>query len=330
MSLIFDKNSTLREIKRCSELSGREEWLGLFTLDDGKLDLDMTLKDVADHISPAWNADDMADGLNLIVSNVRNGNQVFFQIYTEEECAADESKNRVGIMYFPVNSTGPFFLVAAGGAYRAVASSVESFPVAKHLNELGCNAFVLNYRAGEFAATIKGQEDLHTAIRYILKNKEKFHVTDRYVCIGFSAGGHLMAELGTENLGYQQNCLPKPTALFLGYPFVSFGDKRHEQWILDNMFGTGYPPEYYQRKVKEYNPIEHVTENFPPVYVWQTVEDEQVPYNENAEQFYNVLNRKGVKCQLKRVEHGLHGLGLGRGSEAEGWLDEAVAFWNDL
>lgn len=35
--------------------------------------------------------------------------------------------------------------------------------------------------------------------------------------------------------------------------------------------------------------------------------------------------KKGWKC----VKHGLHGLGLGTGSEAQGWLEEAVAFWKN-
>ena len=68
---------------------------------------------------------------------------------------------------------------------------------------MGINAFVLDYRAGTDDAADKSEEDLHRAIQFIFENKERFQLEDSYAVVGFSAGGHLTAEFGTDNRGYK-------------------------------------------------------------------------------------------------------------------------------
>ena len=73
--------------------------------------------------------------------------------------------------------------------------------------------------------------------------------------------------------------------------------------------------------------IDHISGDYPQAFIWHTMEDEMIPYEDNAVKMKRILDLAGVRNHLKYVEHGLHGLGLGTGSEAEGWLEEAVAFW---
>jgi len=39
------------------------------------------------------------------------------------------------------------------------------------------------------------------------------------------------------------------------------------------------------------------------------------------------LRSKGADVEYQRLESGVHGFGIGVDSTAEGWLDDAVAFW---
>ena len=276
-------------------------------------------------VSPAWNPDSMAEGFNAIVGHINNGVPMVQDIYTPAEIAADATKARTGLLWFPAKKRGPFALVCAGGAYMSVASIVEAFPVAKRLNELGITAFVLQYRAGVRGAAPKSGEDIRRAITYIIENHDKFNVDETYAAFGFSAGGHLVSELGTVNQGYKAYGFPKPQMLGLCYPLVAFAQTSDDQ--MRQAVAMMFEGEVTDAVLDEFTPIQHLDEDYPKTFIWQTKADEQVPYEANALEIYHRLQALGVPCRLKAVEHGLHGLGLGEGSEAQGWLDEAVAYW---
>lgn len=284
----------------------------------------LSFEQLCSFASPAWNPDSMADGFNHIAKVLDSGIEMELPIYTKEEVDADWTKERVGLLQFPVEKKGPFALVCAGGAYTGVASLVEAFPVARRLNEMGITAFVLQYRAGVEGAAIKSGEDIRRAITYILEHHEELHVTEEYAAFGFSAGGHLVAMLGTENEGYKTYGIKKPGMLGLCYPFVAGVEAKEDEFGMSKMmFGEEDCPEIRNA----YTVIEHLDVDYPKTFIWQTVEDEQVPYEKNGLEIYKRLKALGVPCKLKEVAHGMHGLGIGKASEAEGWLEEAVAFW---
>jgi acetyl esterase/lipase len=39
------------------------------------------------------------------------------------------------------------------------------------------------------------------------------------------------------------------------------------------------------------------------------------------------LRSAGVETEFRVVENTGHGFGLGKGTKAEGWLDDAIRFW---
>lgn len=284
----------------------------------------ITLKMLASAVSPAWNPRSMAKGFNAIAAHLDADVPMKQEIYSSEEKKADPTKERTGLLWFPAEKKGPFALVCAGGAYMSVASLVEAFPVADRLNELGVTAFVLQYRAGVKGAAEKSGEDLRRALKFILDQREKFHVEEGYAAFGFSAGGHLVSELGTDNEGYKVYGLPKPQMLGLCYPLVAFAQEDEQMENCQNiMFEEGD-----REQMKEhFTPVEHLSRDYPKTFIWQTVEDEQVPFEANGHEIYRRLQKLGVPSKLKTVQHGLHGLGLGEDSEAAGWLDEAVEYW---
>ncbi len=334
---MFTRKTTLGEAASCPQLAGLAKYIfpqpvqnkekgGAPQGPDPQQMMAVSFEQLCGAVSPAWNPDSMADGFNAIVVHMDNGVPVEQFIYSSEEVAKDATKARVGLLWFPTKEKGPFALVCAGGAYMSVASIVEAFPVAKRLNDLGITAFVLQYRAGVRGAATKSGEDIRRAISYIIENKERLNVDEGYAAIGFSAGGHLVSELGTNNQGYKVYGLPKPQMLGLCYPLVAFAQKDEQMRQAVAMMFEG---EVTDAVLDEFTPIEHLDKDYPKTFIWQTREDEQVPFEANALEIYQRLKKLGVPCRLKAVEHGLHGLGLGEGSEAAGWLDEAVDFWKE-
>lgn len=276
---------------------------------------------------PAWNADSMVKGLECVAKNAASGRQIVYPIYTEEELAADPEKARTGLVYFPAKEKGPFALVCAGGAYLGVENMVEAFPVAMRLNELGIPAFALQYRAGTLDAAKKSAEDIHRALAYIFAHAESLGVEKRYIAYGFSAGGHLVSQLGSDVHGCRANGTPKPEMLGLAYPLVNFeGQVDENLWsfMAARMFGS-----LGEAERETYSTIRHADETYPPTFLMQTKDDEQVSFRANGLAFYEKLQSLGVPCRLKAVEHGPHGLGLGENSGAEGWVDESVKFWKE-
>ena len=325
MEKIFNRNTLMGEIRNYPEFQMLKKHMNIEGKDEE------TLTEMGAHVSPAWNADSMAYGLDALAYYQKTKGNILYHFYTEEEQKADKTKEDTAIFWFPVDKKAPFAVVIAGGGYMGVCSIVEAFPVARRLNEMGIHAFILDYRAGTDCAAKKSEEDLQRAIQYIFENKKEFQIEESYIVIGFSAGGHLTAELGTDNRGYQTAGLPKPDVLCLSYALLNFSSKEglDETEICGAMFGRGKNPEYYAEMKPEFAPIHHVSETYPPTFIWQTTDDELIPYEENAPKMKAKLEENGVPVRLKTVPHGPHGLGLGTGSEAEGWLEEAVKFWKE-
>lgn len=282
---------------------------------------------VSENIPSAWNPDDIVDGLLHILYHKQKGTPVLHMIYSEAELADDPEKRQTALMWFPADNPGQFALVCAGGAYQAVASNAEAFPIAKRLNELGISAFVLRYRVGVSSTAEKAEQDLHTAIRYILANKDKFCVTDDFALFGFSAGGHLVAEYGSTNRGYIKNNLPKAAMLSLCYPALNLD---HKSEVIESMVNAMLKPGWTEDDKAEFNVFKHMDATYPATFIWHTTEDAITPYDLNFTPMIEQLEANSIPYQAKSVKRGEHGLGLGSGSEAEGWLDEAVKFWQSL
>ena len=112
----------------------------------------------------------------------------------------------------------PVAIVCPGGGYRRVCSFVEGHPYAKKLNAMGCHAVVVYYRVNVLARYPAPQDDLARAVRVVHAHAEEWNLDmNGYSVWGSSAGGHLAASFGTENMGYVHYDLPKPGALILTF-----------------------------------------------------------------------------------------------------------------
>lgn len=280
---------------------------------------DTTLRDLNKR-SPDWLVQDMADGFqHLLDTGAR-----CIRLYNDAERTADTSLEGVMLFEFPLDKPAPFVVLCAGGAYAGVASMVEAFPSARRFNELGCAAFVLQYRAGVAGGKEKPLDDLARAVKYVLDNSERLNVLQEgYAVGGYSAGGHLAATFGTEQLGWKKYSLPSPAAMLLSYPVITMGPDGHElsrKLYLQEKFDE---PDAW----KSYSPDLLATPVYPPSYIWHCENDWEVTPEYNAVRMEKSLRAAAVKCIRESFPGKSHGWGRAGGTSADLWIDHAIEFW---
>lgn len=274
----------------------------------------------------AWNVASIVDGFNYMIDLEKKGEKLFYPVYDKSAVQNDESLKEQVIFHFPVKKKTKFVVVCAGGGYESVCSFVEAFPVAQRLNELGYHAFVVNYRVGKDAKYPNPMDDLANAIQYILDDAEEFEIEpDEYAVMGFSAGGHLAASFGTNQLGYAKYGLPKPGAMLLAYPVITMGAYTHKG-SRDYLLGKDSKND--SALCDRFSIEKLVTEEYPPCYIWQCDQDPTVPI-ENSKMMEEVLQKHQIPHQYDVFVGKAHGWGLGTGTTADGWVEQAVKFWNE-
>ncbi|MDE7263371.1 MAG: hypothetical protein K2N64_01740 [Anaeroplasmataceae bacterium] len=228
---------------------------------------------------------------NYFKNQTLEGNQVFYDIYTEGEKMADPHKADTGLFFFRGEKNAPFAVTCAGGGWAYVGAMHDSFPHALELSKRGYNAFAIIYRPGAQTA----YEDLARAISFIFMNAKALGVdTNGYSVWGGSAGGRMTATIasyGVEAFG-GNSLIPKPSTAVIQY--------------------TGHT---------DYNPMGEV-----PTFV--TVgENDGIANYQTMKRRIDILNAMGVPTEYHAYRGLGHGFGLGVGTIAEGWLDLAVEFW---
>lgn len=286
----------------------------------------ITLQDLNNR-QPTWNPKDMSYGLNRLLEISQKEDMYLYQVYSKEEIEKDQDKKDVQLFHFPGNEEGRFAIILAGGAYGCVCSMVEAFPIAAKLNEMGFTAFCLNYRTAQPGLLPKPMDDLAAAYRFIEKNSKKFCVNPhKYIVSGFSAGGHTAAAWGTKELGFRKYDLPAPEMLMLGYPFITTVNMYEDfrDLFLLGMLGEKYTEE----TMNTYNINQHVDSEYPSVYIVQSQDDNVVPFYD-SECLIEALKNEGIVYCAEQPKTGGHGFGLGSETLAEGWIERAVAFWEN-
>ena len=192
-------------------------------------------------------------------------------------------------------------LVIPGGGYGCVCDDREGEPIALAYLARGVNAFVLKYSVGKKAVFPRPLADASLAMAYIKDHAEEFHIDpDRVFCVGFSAGGHLSASLGTlwhldsvdemTGLPHGKN---KPRGMVLCYAVLSAGQMAHKGSFY-NILGTTEPTD---EQLDLYSIEKHIDENTVPAFLMHTAEDQVVPV-ENALYMAEALSAKKVPFEM--------------------------------
>ena len=212
-------------------------------------------------------------------------------------------------------NTRPAVLVCPGGGY-GMCSDREGEPIARMFMAQGYNCAVLRYSVGAKAGSMmpKASRPLLEASKtmsLMRENAEKWNIDkDRIAVIGFSAGGHLAASLGTmwhdssvyDNLDieYESN---KPNAMILCYAVLSFGEITHEG-TRNNLLGKCKEDKALWEK---YDTILQVSEKTPQTFLWHTFTDTAVPV-ENSLRFCEAMAKYKIPCEMHIFPHGGHGM----------------------
>ncbi len=203
----------------------------------------------------------------------------------------------------------PALIVVPGGGYGMV-SKREGEPIASAFFAKGFQVFILWYSVQPDGVRYPEQLlQLASAVDYVKKNAEELSVNpDEVFAVGFSAGGHLTANLAVEyaaveeKIGVKLDC--KPTAVGLAYPVISNTHGHFGSYI--NLL-DGYTDEAKAELLKTLNLNEAVTEQTPPAFIWTTRTDDVVPCD-NAIRYAQALSDKGVDFELHVYPRGVHGL----------------------
>lgn len=256
----------------------------------------MTMRDVPQlniwhtNQSPA----EMVAGVNRLIDDRSRGLQVLYSMYDAGAVAEDPTKADTGLFFLRGEPGAPFAVVCAGGGYRYVASLHEGLPVAMQVNEAGYNAFVLKYRpsCGRRAMT----EDLVSAVEFVVGHADALAVArEGYSLWGGSAGARLCAyaTYGAGRFAPAGRGL-HPAANVIAYTYLDF----------DARFGPDGPAGYF------------IT----------GAEDWIVPVESTAKDA-RALAAAGVDALVRTPPGVGHGFGTGRGTSADGWVRDAVSFW---
>lgn len=227
--------------------------------------------------------------VNTLRDRVEAGQTVFYDIYTEQEKKSDPAKRDTGLFYFKGNPCEKFAICNAGGAFAFVGAMQDSFPHALELSEKGYNAFALIYRPGAQTAC----EDLARAITFIFDHAQELEVdTTCYSLWGGSAGARMAAWLGTYGpAAFGGDDLPRPGTV-----------------------------------VMQYTGLGEYSEEDPPTYACVGDRDGIAPWQIMKARL-DAMRADGIPTEFHRYPGLGHGFGLGTGTSAEGWLDDAVDFW---
>ncbi len=317
----FEKNMKLSYLH---EISGYEETAKFLISRSESYTEKLKTKTLVDinNDAPTWDAQSMEDGINHTLNFVRKGIKLDYDFWGKNDKQLDGEKERTKLFYLPAQEDKPFILLCAGGGYTAVCSMVEAFPVAKRINELGYNVFVLSYRIGVENVLTKALEDVAKSLSFIFENSKDFKVSkENYAICGFSAGANLTSEWAVKNVGYGKYKLPKPSAIFLAYPFLNIENTTKEMQL--NMFGDISESEF-----ENYLIYSNMSIDYPSTFIVHTKDDDVVGVD-NSLTMKEYLSLKGVPHELVIGEKGGHGFGLGTGTDVEGWVDRAVQFWRE-
>lgn len=236
-------------------------------------------------------------------------------------------------------------LVIPGGGYGCVCSEREGEPIALAFLPYGYNAFVLHYSVnGEktFPAQLK-QASL--AIKHIKDNAEEYGIDKEEVfAVGFSAGGHLCASLGTmwdKKEIYEDIDMPigynKPKGIILAYPVVSGVREYSHKGSFKNLFSSENPT---KEQLEESSIELNVSEKSVPAYILHAANDSAVPV-ENSLLLAMEYSKYKIPFEMHIYKRGDHGFALANeitwdGNEEfiqkanEKWIENAARWAESL
>ncbi|MFP6659022.1 MAG: alpha/beta hydrolase fold domain-containing protein [Pirellulales bacterium] len=249
-----------------------------------------------------------------------------FQRIADIEYVRGGGKSQRLDIYVPDESEKPRPLVVwiHGGAWRA--GDKRRCPAVRLLTK-GFVVASLNYRLSQEAIFPAQIEDCKAAIRWLRKNAAKYHIDPaRFGVWGSSAGGHLVALLGTsgevkqlegQTGGMNVSSRVQAVCDFFGpTDFLQMdthalpgGSQKHDPPTSPESKLVGGAIQENKERVARANPITYVSQDDPPFLIVHGDKDPLVPLHQ-SQLLADALKAANVACHFHIVRgsgHGFHG-----------------------
>jgi acetyl esterase/lipase len=164
--------------------------------------------------------------------------------------------------------------------------------------------------------------DCKAAIRWLRAHADEFGFDpDRIAVMGSSAGGHLVAMLGTSgdvkklegDLGKHKEVSSRVNCVVDEFGPTNFLTMNDFPGKMDHLAKDSPESKLLGRQitkvpdlVREASPITYVTKDDPPILILHGTKDPLVPYQQSVA-FAATLRKAGVTVTMQKIEHGEHG-----------------------
>lgn len=225
---------------------------------------------------------------------------------------------------------GSALLVIPGGGYEFLSVQNEGIDIARRYTPFGMSVFVLTYRLPGEGWKNRNRvplADAQRAMRLLRTHSATLRIdAERIGVLGFSAGGHLAADLAT---AFDESCYTpvddadrlsaRPRFVGLGYPVATLMPEAGHVGSRDNLLGKNPSAAL----VAAHSPAEHVRADTPPTFVFHAMDDSTVPVDASLAWIAGCRRAK-VSIEAHLFETGGHGFGL------RSPLDSPAAQWPEL
>ncbi|HEV2596610.1 MAG TPA: alpha/beta hydrolase [Sphingomicrobium sp.] len=232
-------------------------------------------------------------------------------------------------VYRPPRSDGSALLVFPGGGYEFLSIQNEGLDPAERFTAERTTVFVLTYRLpveGWENRSIVPLQDAQRAMRLIRSRAAKFRIdAARLGVLGFSAGGHLAADLAVAHaepvyraIDEADGLSARPAFAGLIYPVISLDTKISKGNSSPNLLGPRPAPD----EIIARSPARHVSGVAPPSFIAAAFDDDLV-HIDNSLIWIDACRRAAVPVEAHLFAEGGHGFGLHvpRNSSGSMWPD---------
>ena len=241
-------------------------------------------------------------------------------VYRDVAYVTDGHERQKLDLYVPDTGENlPLIIWVHGGAWRG-GDKTHYNP--KEYLKAGYAGASINYRLSQHAVFPAQIEDVKAAVRWLRANAETYRFDpNRFAAWGSSAGGHLVAMLGTtgdvaefevgENLEVSSQVQAVvdyfgPTD-FLQMDAHSLPDGLvHDAPDSPESQLVGGPIQEHKERVARANPITYVSKDDSPILIIHGDQDKLVPYHQSV-LLKDALEAAGVPVTFYKVEGGGHG-----------------------
>lgn len=233
-------------------------------------------------------------------------------------------------VFRPERPNGAAVLITPGGGYSWVVIDKEGYELGRWLAERGITAFVLFYRLphqGWAAGPDTPLSDAQRAMRLIRHRAGRYGIDpERVAALGFSAGGHLCADLAARfatptyaAVDAADRLSPRPALAAPIYPVISMTLPTAHEGSRRNLIGANATPALEVAHAPHLN----IAVDTPPCFLVHAEDDLSVVI-ENSLLLRDALKAKKIPVETHFFAEGGHGFGLRKAA------GKPAAIWPEL